>query len=51
MGRSKADLITLVENEVVDATAGAQCALVSGWGTVTGQTWGASLQLILGKGR
>lgn len=51
MGRSKADLGALTQDEVVDATAGPPSALPISQGTVTGQAQRAWLQLVLGKGR
>lgn len=51
VGRPEADLVTPLEDEMVDATAGALNALALGWGAITGQAWGVWLQLVLGRDR
>lgn len=51
MGRPEADLVTPLEDEMVDATAGALNDLALGWGAITGQAWGVWLQLVLGRDR
>lgn len=51
MGRSKANLSTLTEDEVVDAATGALSTLALGWDAFTGQAWGLCLQLVLCKDR
>ena len=43
MDRSKADLGTFTEDEVVDAAAGALSTLALGWDAITGQAWGVWL--------
>lgn len=51
MDRREADLATLLEDEMVDAAAGALSALALGWDAITGQAWGVWLQLVLGRDR